>query len=177
LRVAQERTPVGCFWAIAAFWGLLAYFERMPGFLDIAIVIVIVALAIYFTIDSLVFKESYLDFPSPPEAGRTFHATIVTPLKNDDELCTVRLLLYRRGGRRAPLLWSAKAEWPVRPTGHGFAVPFEYAIPAEVADKMASGAIWRVSAKAMRAVPIPYFASFAIPVDPAPQLPRPPLAL
>jgi len=171
LRITQDRTPIGCFWAVAIAWAVLSVAFPNTGilanekwWLDVAVVTALFLTAIYFTIERRLFAASVLVLDAPPEPGHGLRGKIETPLKSEVP-CKVRVGLMRSQRRRDASIWKTEVSaHPIR-SEKGLILPVEVMIPAEVAKSIDSTTYWTVRASA-RMLPILYRASFTLPRTP-----------
>jgi hypothetical protein len=158
--VAQDRTPAGCFWAVAIVWGGLTWFFPATGViasekqaLSMLAVGILFVLAAAMTIERKRYSDSVLTIDATPAPGKTFDGVITTPLETAPEV-RVKLELVWATRRYGRTIWQAEIGAPGMRE-----VPFRFEIPAEVANEMRPGCRWTVSIRA-NVLPIPYRASF-----------------
>src|SRR6266850_3942209 len=107
----------GCFWALAAFWAALTWLipdtgilAREKFWLNVAVVIVIVLIAIFAMIEQKIVGDSTLVIDEFPQPGRDFRAKIETTLNNERTCrCKLRLQVGRPSRRRSSPTWLADA--------------------------------------------------------------------
>ncbi|HEY8180795.1 MAG TPA: hypothetical protein VII32_01040 [Thermoanaerobaculia bacterium] len=173
MRVTQERMQPGCFWALAAFWAALTWLipdtgilAREKFWLNVAVVIVIVLIAIFAMIEQKVVGDSTLIIDGFPQPGHDFRAKIETTLDNE-RTCRfkMRLQVGRPSRRRSSPTWLADViAQPVRGE-RGLTIPVEFSIPAGIDAENSS---WSLIARSW-SFPMPYLATFILPLTPTEQ--------
>lgn len=162
MTVPQDRTPVGCFWAVAIVWGALTWFFPATGviasekqFLSMLAIGILFILAIAMTIERKRYPDSVLTIDAPPVPGKTFDGVITTPLEMSPEV-RVKLALVATTRRR----YGGGTVWESEIVAPGMReVPFRFEVPAELASEVHPNCRWTVSVRA-NVLPIPYRASF-----------------
>jgi hypothetical protein len=173
VRVAELQSPAGCIWLLAGGWLLLSLFVHQNGALDYAAVGVMAVVAIYMMIYRKVYPTSYLVSDEAPQPGRLFRGTIETPLKSDpDSGVTIQLGLFDRRGRNPRTVWASEQSAHPMHGAQGLVVPFEFAVPADVAREINVRCFWMVTARA-KIRPISWRARFRI-TSPSPSAPTTP---
>jgi hypothetical protein len=173
LRITQEKMQPGCFWALAVAWAALTLafpdtgaFARLKFWLNVAVVIVIVLLAIFATIDQKVVGDSILMIDEFPQPGHEFRGKIETTL-NNERTCRfkMRLQVGRPSRRRSSPTWLCDViARPVR-GDRGLTIPVEFSVPAGIDAENTS---WTLIARSW-SFPMPYLATFILPLTPPEQ--------
>jgi hypothetical protein len=173
LRVTGEKMQPGCFWALAAGWAALTWaipetgvLAREKFWLNVAVVITIVLIAIFATIERRVIGDSTLVIDGFPQPGHDFRGKIETTLNNDrTSRFKLRLEVGRPSRRRSSATWVSKAiAHPVRGE-KGLILPVEFSIPAGLD---AENTAWSLVVRSW-SLPMPYLATFVLPHTPSEQ--------
>jgi hypothetical protein len=163
----------GCFWALAAGWAILTWafpesgvLAREKFWLNVAVVIVIVLIAIYATIERKIVRDSILVIDGFPQPGHDFRGKIETNLNNEKtSRFKLRLEVGRPSRRRSSPTWQSKAiAHPIRGE-KGLIVPVQFSIPAGLDAENTS---WSLVVRSWTP-PMPYMATFILPLKPPEQ--------
>lgn len=171
MNVAQSRTPVGCWWAIAGGWLLLEYVFPSTGVLaeqkhtlSLIVITLMFLGAIAATIERKRFFDSTLVTEAAPLPGQTFEGTIETPLTAEPARgIRVSIMLLRGRRRNRGALWESEsgASSYIRNDRGTLTVPFRFDVPAELANVIDSDCRFTIRVRA-NILPIPYRASFTM---------------
>ena len=163
----------GCFWALAAGWAALTWaipetgvLAREKFWLNVAVVITIVLIAIFATIEQKTVGDSTLVIDGFPQPGHDFRGKIETTLNNErTSRFKMRLEVGRPSRRRSSSTWTSEAiANPVRGE-RGLVVPIEFSIPAGLD---AENTAWSLVVRSW-SLPMPYLATFVLPRTPSEQ--------
>ena len=163
MRIAQQRTPAGCAFALAAGWLAISLVMQKDLMLDYVFAGIVVLCGIFLIVYRKIYPDSILVTDAVPQPGEMFRGKIETPLKSEPSAeFTLRLDLTRRLRRNSRKIWQAEhAAHPVRGE-HGIVLPVEFSIPAELQkEDIDQNCSWNLSATAM-VWPIPYRAAFVV---------------
>jgi|GEM_PF-5049532 len=167
MRIAQDRTPIGCFWALPAGWTILNLVSRGFGVLDRVVITLMIAVAIYFTIERMRYAGSVMIIDALPVPGQTFEGTIETPLTSEfPPPVRIQMDLHQSAQRRnRRAFWESKAIASPTTNEHGAIVlPFRFDPPAELVNHVGSGCTWSVQVS-VNVLPILYRATFNMRAD------------
>jgi hypothetical protein len=173
LRIPHEKMQPGCFWALAAGWAALIWafpetgvLAREKFWLNVAVVIVIVLIAIFATVERKIVGDSTLIIDGFPQPGHDFRGKIETTLNNERTSgFNLRLEVGRPSRRRSSTTWLAKAiAHPIRGE-KGLILPVEFSIPAGIDAENSS---WSLVVRSW-SPPMPYLATFILPLTPPEQ--------
>jgi len=163
MRIAQQRTPPGCAFILAAGWVAMSLIVKKDLMIDYVFVAIVVLCGIFLLAYRKIYPDSILVTDAPPQPGETFRGKIETPLKTEPAAeVTLRLDLTRRLRRNSRKIWQAEhAAHPIRGE-HGVILPVEFSIPAELQrEDINQNCDWSLSATAI-VLPVPYRAVFVV---------------
>ena len=162
MRIAQERTPAGCLFALAGGWLILSLMMQKDLMLDYVAVGLMAAVAIFLFVYRKIYPDSFLVTDALPQPGEMFRGKIETPLMSEPPSeCIVHFEITRRRGRYGRTIWrSDHVAHPIR-SEHGMILPVEFLIPAEVQKDLDQYCSWRITGSA-NVRPIPFRAAFLI---------------
>ena len=161
----------GCFWALAAGWAAFTWLipdtgvlAREKFWLNVAVVIVIVLIAIFATIEQKTVGDSTLIIDEFPQPGHDFRAKIETTLDNERTTrFKLRLQVGRPSRRRSSPTWLADViAQPVRGE-RGVTIPVEFTVPPGIDAENNS---WSLIVRSW-SFPMPYLATFILPLTPS----------
>jgi hypothetical protein len=163
MRIAQQRTPPGCAFILAAGWLAMSLIVKKDLMLDYIFVGIVLLCGISLIVYRKIYPDSILVTDALPQPGEMFRGKIETPLKTEPAAAiTLRLDLTRRLRRNSRKIWQAEhAVHPVRGE-HGIILPVEFSIPAELQkEDIDQNCNWNLSATA-NVLPIPWRAAFVV---------------
>src|SRR5262245_7881915 len=132
MRIAQSRTPPGCFLAIAALWTIFALADRKhPTFHD-AVIGILITWAVCLVLYRRVYPDSALLTDAPPQPGEAFRGKIETPLKREPGVFELRLELQRRFSGNSDTIWNDSHRAHAAHGEQGIVLPVYFSIPAGV---------------------------------------------
>ena len=163
----------GCFWALAAGWALLTWaipdtgvMAREKFWLNVAVVIAIVLIAIFATIERKLVGNSTLVIDEFPQPGHDFRAKIETTLNNERTArFKLRLQVGRPSRRRSSPTWLADVIANPTRGEKGVTIPVEFTVPAGIDAENTS---WSLMVRSW-SLPMPYLATFILPLTPREQ--------
>jgi len=163
----------GCFWALAAGWAILTWaipdtgvMAREKFWLNVAVVIAIVLIAIFATIERKIVGNSTLVIDEFPQPGHDFRAKIETTLNNERRArFKLRLQVGRPSRRRSSPTWLADVIANTTRGEKGVTIPVEFTVPAGIDAENTS---WSLSVRSW-SLPMPYLATFILPLTPREQ--------
>ncbi|MDQ6799655.1 MAG: hypothetical protein M3041_02335 [Acidobacteriota bacterium] len=170
MRVKQEELQPGCFWALAAGWAALTWafpdtgvLAREKFWLNVAVVIAIVLIGIFATIERKTVGDSTLVVDGFPQPGQVFRGKIETKLNNErTSRFKLRLQVGRPSRRRSSPTWISDAIAHPTHGEKGLTLPFEFSIPAGID---AENTAWSLVVRSW-SPPMPYLATFILPRTP-----------
>ena len=142
MRIAQQRTPAGCAFAVAAGWLAWSFAVQRVDLIDYVFVGSLVAFGIFLFVYRKIYPNAVLVTDELPQPGNTFRGRVETPLSSEPAEVRTQLMLSRRRGRYGRVLWQS-GEQIVR--GATFDVAFP--IPSEVGSQIDAWCNWSLSVR------------------------------
>jgi hypothetical protein len=149
MRMAQERTPAGCLFALAAAFLVMAFVipDKTP-FLDYTVVSAMFLGGVVLVAYRKIYPDAILITDALPQPGETFRGKVETPLKSEPPQCTVQLVVSPHRGRyQSPYWQQTESAHPMRGE-RGIVLPAQFAVPADVASKITQLSVWRLNVRA-----------------------------